>query len=281
MLLVGCGAAPGTTSSGSGAGADGGVWPTRTNTNTTDSTHGAASDAPQGRLVVVLHGTAAPDIELAVNIATVELGYEDHNWASVAKSDTVAKFQAMPFRFDKNSQTALLSDTKIQRRKYTSLRLTLAEKKTSYTEKAGVSLPMTTADITLPLDAWTLTANGINYLTITVDGTKVTKAKDKAQLPANAFTVSKTAPIGGISGTVAPANVNATLSLFWGASATPFATAVADIKDGRFSFANLPAGQYRLQLTAAGYHLDEHALKPITVDTKVLSLDPLTLTKDQ
>ena len=274
LILAGCGATSGT--GGTGYGADAGPWSQSPNRATPT---GQPEQVPNVALAVLLRGKSAENEQIKLDIAQLELKYLDQ-WVPVTNRDAIARIETLPLIISQKGITAMLATQKtmVPRRKYTHLRLRFDDKKTLLV-RGEKELPLT-LQATLELGEWTPEEKAINTLTVTLDGTKVTATTGSATLPTNALTIAKGTASAGFNGKIVPASPTARVDAFWGNTKLVIGTAIPAAADGAFQIPNLPAGNYRLEVTNPGYHQADEDKKPITLDGKVLDLGNLKLLKD-
>jgi len=275
-VIAGCGAA-----GGGGYGADAGPWgqsPART--QPTQTARPPAEQVPDAVIVVQLRGKAAENEVLKLDIAQIELKYQDQ-WAPVTNREAIAKIETLPLAITQQGYTALLATpkTKAPRRKYTHLRLRFDDAKTAFVRDAK-EVPLTVQASALDLGEWTPDDKAINTLLVTLDGTKVTATASSATLPSGALAVAKKTATAGISGKILPASPTARVDALWGQTKVVIGTAIPAAADGTFQIANLPAGSYRLEVTHPGYHQADEDKKPIVIEEKLFECGEVKLLKD-
>lgn len=275
LFLAGCGMNPGTSSSA--VGADAGPWPQGPN-RTTALQRPAADQVPMVPLLVVLRAHSAKGEELRLDVGEVALKQADQ-WYTVTTRADMVRLQALPLVVPEQGTSALLAHTQIPRRKYSYVRVQLQDKSTAVV-RGEVTLPLTVLETTKGLGDWTPDEKTPNVLTVTLDGTKVATTPDSANLPAEAMTVSRVLPNGGVSGKLTPALPGAEVKAFWGKSDVVLGSALPDARTGAFSIAHLPTGNYRLEFRTPGYRPVDPVKNPLVVKDKVILLDSLALTHD-
>jgi len=275
-LIAGCGTTGGT---GGGYGADAGPWPSSPARTTPNASRPAAEQAPDAALTVLLRGKTAEDQAIELDVTQVELKYGDQ-WAPVANREAIAKIESLPLRITKGGITAMLAPpkTKVQKRKYTHLRLRFDDRKTKLVQ-GEKKLPLT-LQATPELGEWTPDERVINTLTVIIDGTKVTATGNSATLPASALTAAKGAAAGGVSGKIVPALPTARVEAYWGDTKLVIGSASPSAQDGSFQIPDLPAGSYRLAITTPGYHRDDPPKDPLLLEDKVILLGEIRMLKD-
>lgn len=287
LLLAGCGANTGSYGGNSGVGADGGPWPTRgaNNNSQHNSDIPAPNEQPKAPLLIVLKATTAEGESMSLNVASVDLRY-DKGWYTVVTKDGkngTAKFaQSMPVTADEKGATVLLANTQAPRRKYTSVRLTFADERTTLIPKGAEAspLPLLVEKTTINIGEMSLEPAEKNVLTIAVDGAAVEKHPTSATIPAKAVTAAKDVATGSISGVLNPAVANARITAIWGDSTIELGHAVADTQKGAFTVNKLPAGHYTIKISAAGHRLVDPLTKLIAVGSKDVSLGAIQLAEE-
>jgi hypothetical protein len=278
-LLAGCGTAPGTAS-GSGFGADGGPWPTApTNRNAAGQPLPDAEKAPVVPVTITLRGKGVGEQELRLDITSIRIRYGEKNWLPIAAREDIIKQEAMPVRFGAKGNTVFLGTVKIPRRKYSYLEVNLTENKCLLV-KEDVSTVLALKNVaSMKLNDWTPDEKGPNVLALTIDNSKITLTPATA-IAGEFFTVKPGVPAGAITGKITPAIPTTRVEAFWAGSKSSFGFGMVSGQDGAFTIPNLPAGSYRLEITAAGYHLAEPFKETVAVEDKAVTLKPWTLEKD-
>ncbi|MHB9024308.1 MAG: carboxypeptidase-like regulatory domain-containing protein [Armatimonadota bacterium] len=273
LALAGCGALSGTPTSGS-YGADAGPWPTgQPRPGTTTRT----DDVPSVPLVVVLQGKTSEGEELRVDIAQVDLKFKDR-WLTIANRDGITKNAKLPFSFTQKGGTLLVAKTTVPKQAYSHVRVLFVDTKTVLV-KGETSLPLAVESSALELGKWAMENEKTNSLVLTIDGAKVKEGEKSATLPAGALTVKTGVPTGAVNGKVQPAMPTAKVEVYWGDTTVQFGSAVPAAKDGAFAIGNLPAGSYKVKISAPGQH-PTNPLDPVQVAEKAVNLEPIQLVPD-
>ena len=280
LALAGCGTTGNSLTGSSGTGADAGPWPqapmrAKTATATTPS----PDDPPMAPLRVLLRAKSPKDeLELRLTPLQVDVKFKEQ-WVPVTTGADIAKIEALPLRFDAKGAVSLLAKTQVPKRKYTQVRLRLDEKKSllaTTTQKWMLNAP---TPVVLDLGEWTPDEKSQNMLCFTIDGSKITTSDTTATLPADAVTLAKGVPAGGISGKLSPTLPTAHVDIYWGKTKVLFAS-VNPAADGAFTVDQLPPGSYRLEMTTPGFHQIEPRKDLVHVEDKVIALHDTELTPD-
>jgi len=271
ILIAGCGSAP---ASGGGYGANAGPWP-QAPTRSTPTASNEQDQPPTVPVTFTLRGKAATEQELRLNVTQIELRYGSR-WHTVAKAEDIAKYETLPLKLSAKEGFALLARTSVPRRTYNYVRLTFAKEKTVLARKEQPDVPLMVEMVPLALGEWTPSDTRANLITITVDGAKV-KFEENVILPATALTAKALSPAGGINGKITPATPTARVEVFWGASKVLLGSVTPSAQDGSFTVANLPAGLYRVDVSAPGQKLSESLKDPVAVEDKPVTLKAFEL----
>jgi len=276
-LIAGCGTTSGT--GGGGYGADAGPWPSSPTRATPTTGSSSTERVPDAALTVLLRGKTAEDQVIELDVTQVELKFGDQ-WVPVANREAIAKIESLPLRVTKGGITAMLAapKTKVQKRKYTHLRLRFDDRKTKLAQ-GEKKLPLT-LQATLELGEWTPDEKTLNTLTVNIDGTKVSATGNSATLPAAAITAAKGAAAAGVSGKIVPALPTARVEAYWGDTKFVIGSASPSAQDGSFQIPDLPAGPYRLAIVTPGYHRDDPPKAPLLLEDKVVLLGDIRMLKD-
>ncbi|HEY3416363.1 MAG TPA: carboxypeptidase-like regulatory domain-containing protein, partial [Armatimonadota bacterium] len=251
LALAGCGSLAGGTTSSSGYGADAGPWPNGGNrqAGSNNTTHGD-ENAPVVPMVIVLQGKTGDKEEMRLDIQQVDLKLKD-NWKTIVKREDIVKNATLPFRFGPKGNTLLVVKTLVPKAAYSHVRILFDDKKTSLL-KGEATLPLAVESSALELVKWTMEDGKTNALVLTIDGTKVKEGENSATLPAAALAVKTGVPTGAITGKVQPVLPNAKVEVYWGDSTVQLGSVAPAAQDGAFSLTNLPAGSYKVKITAPG-----------------------------
>jgi hypothetical protein len=237
---------------------------------------------------MLVRATTADETRMTLDITKVELEYfEVKDTQKIARWYTLADgkalknaLPALPFKVETNGAIVLLCDGPVPVKSYTAVRISLDQKGTTFTNKAGVK-PLSLATDTFALGDWTLDTKSTNDIVVSLDGVSITSEKNMttSSLAASAITLVKGTAQGSISGKLSPAVGNAKIEAYWGESKVAMASAVAKTDDGSFTIPNLPPGPYKLNIIATGYHPTQ-ALKPTMVETTNTDLGAIALSAD-
>ena len=122
LLLAGCGAMPGNTVGGAGAGADAGPWPAAPAHNLDADSH---EKNPKTSVMVVLRGSTAADQELRLAVTGVQLN-SGGSWFDLAKEKEIKANYPQPLHIIAKGSSALLAkNANVPKRKYSQFRLLL------------------------------------------------------------------------------------------------------------------------------------------------------------
>ncbi len=270
-LVAGCGSAP---ASGGGYGADARPWP-QAPARSTPAAAGEQAQPPTVPVTFTLRGKAAAEHELRLSLTQIELRYGSR-WHTVAKAEDIAKNETLPLKLGAKESFALLARTAVPRRTYTYARLTFAKEKTVLARAEQPNVPLVVETVPLAIGEWAPSDARPNLITFTVDGTQVKFAEDVI-LPATALAAKTLSPTGGITGTITPATPTARVEVFWGASKVLLGSVTPSAQDGSFTVANLPAGLYRVEVSATGQRLSEPLRDPVAVEDKPVTVKTLEL----
>lgn len=305
LTLAGCGAMPGNTVGGTGAGADAGPWPTPPAHAAVDANSMSADQNPNTSVLVVLRASTAEDQELRLAITGVQLN-SGGQWFDLAKAAEIKANYPQPIRVvSKGSAVLLAKNAKVPKRKYSQCRL-LVDGTNSLLVTASAKMPLTlkntafmlkdlpdakpdsTADSTAGQKSkdkeWTPDAKKAwNVLVITLDGSKVVPSQDNsgATLPAEAASISLEDANGTVTGKMVPILPTARVEAYWGGSKISLGSDTPTAQDGSFTIKNLPDGAYTLDYTTPGYRLVDPAQESVSVAKgKTATLKDVVLTPE-